>query len=139
MPSHVTEFLTIIEQDDEGVSERILNLLTEFIDFFMIIANKVDPSISSELVRLLIDMLFKVNICNRFMKCLADFEEVYTTSAGIIMTGYRLVVVLVSNSGTKKESLVSLYLKKMSEVFQNKATFCGKEDIMFRPEQRNAL
>lgn len=85
LPSSVKKGPTIAQQDIEDLSDRILDLVTEFADILMIIEKQAVRRIKSELVDWLNDTSFKINTFKWFMRNVTDCEDVFTGRPGKIM------------------------------------------------------
>lgn len=70
--------MIIIEEKEDGPPGRILSSVAEFKDNSLQVAKKEDRRIASQLDNLLSDTSLKGNIFKRYIKTLADCEDVNT-------------------------------------------------------------
>lgn len=75
-PSPVAEEETINEKDDGGISERVLSFVVEFRDILLPVIKKKSGWITSQLVDLPTDTLFKMNILEQYIKRFIDCKDV---------------------------------------------------------------
>lgn len=67
----VGEILTIVQQDDACMSERISSFLNEFADNVIRVAEQEDLRIASDLVYFIYNISFKINVIKRYIKILS--------------------------------------------------------------------
>lgn len=85
------------------------------------------------------DTFFKFNIFKQYMKSFAECRDIYSEPIIKITKDDSFHRHPVRGGRSKRNSHGTLYIKSMTGVPQKVIEICGRELIVFRPEQTNAL
>lgn len=131
--------LTIIQEDNESVSETVLSFAIEFKDILLQISKYGNWCTASQLVDLLTDKSSDLNILRRYIKSVADCEEVTTRNTSELIQDGAFCRVLMRGSIAKKDSCGTVYVKDFTEVLLKRLEFCGTVDMVSRPGRGNPI
>lgn len=95
--------------------------------------------IASEMVDLLAVKPFKFKIFRHYFKNLADCKHISPRRTSQITKDDGLHRVFFRGISARKNRQGNLYVEEVTEVRRKRAEFCAREDITFRPEQRNTF
>lgn len=109
---------TILQQNDENVSEKAPSYLFEFEEIPMRFARQGDGPSASQLVDLLASTSFKMKMLKQDIKSLADFEDVIVRTIKELMKTGQIYRVLVRGRNEKKDGCGVQYVKDVTEVLQ---------------------
>lgn len=134
-PWSAVEALTIIEQDEEGVSAKFTSALIKFAYILLRIFKRENGKDALQLVDLLADTTFKVNVLKRYIKSLADSKDFTTRITIELMKNNGFHGAVESGNRAKKDGCGTLQMNEVSEVRRVQVELFGKDDIMFHPER----
>lgn len=110
---------TIIEQDDEGVSERDPSFLLEFADISLRVAKKGDRRIALQLVNSLTNTVFVINNFKPYFERPVACEDFTTRYTRRLKNDEGFYKVLVRGGIAKKDDSENLYIMNFTEWLQN--------------------
>lgn len=79
LSSPAVETLTKIQQDNDGVSDRAPNLFTKLTDIILQVATQGDGHIALQVITLIANTSFEINISKPCIKGLANCKDITTT------------------------------------------------------------
>lgn len=96
--------------------KRMTSFLIEFAETMLRVSNQGDRRTASELINLLTDISFNTNDFKRFIKSLADREDISAGRKNEIMLNDGVYIALVKGDSAKKHSHSTRYVKDVTEV-----------------------
>lgn len=106
---------TIIEQKDDGLSQRIPRFLCVFVEHFLRVSKRGDNYIATGLA-ILVNTPFEKKISVRYRRSVAEKWDVCWRKSMELINNDEFQWVLVGNSGVKIEGHCSLYVEDVTEV-----------------------
>lgn len=135
----VAEAVTINEQEEESVSNRVLSFLIESADILQRLVKQGESRNASQLIGLLADTFSEMNIFKPHAKSIADCKDMRSRNTKEIVKDDVLCRVMMSGSNVKKDGPGTLYVNDLTEELRKQAECCGRDEIILRPERGNAL
>lgn len=133
-PTRAVDAPTIIEKADRSVWNEIPRFLVESADILLQVAKQENRQNASQMVDLLADISFAMNIFRQKVKSLADWGDCRTWSTRALMKNDVLHWVSVRGNDAKKDSCSTLYRKDVADALQKLVKYFGKDYIMFCTE-----
>lgn len=129
---------TTIVDNNEYVSKRVLSFVIKFAEILLQAAKQESQRIASQPIDLLTNTSFDLNSFRKYIKILADCREVAKRNKREPIKDDGLRRVLVRSEIGKTDGSVTLHVKDVTERLQKNVEMCWKDDIILRPEGRNA-
>lgn len=106
---------TIIEEDDGSVSERIPSYVIDFFDILQRFSKHGDQRAASQLVVLLTDASFNMNIVKPYIRTFADCEDIITKNTMDLLKNDGVCRVLIRVRVVQKDGCGILYVNDVTD------------------------